>query len=115
MIATRSKDRVPASVEAEEQRQGPGDLRLPRVHVPLCAGPGRDVGECPASGPEALHLVRLRLNRAGGTTPDGVGDLCQNADFNRDGVVDILDVTLERRALIGLEPTLNPAQPPSTP
>jgi hypothetical protein len=45
--------------------------------------------------------------------PDGVGNLCQNADFNGDGVVDILDVILLRRGLAELEPTLDPSMPPS--
>jgi hypothetical protein len=46
-------------------------------------------------------------------TPDGVGDLCQNADFNGDGQVDLLDVTLLRRWIVGEEPSLDPSLPPS--
>ncbi len=43
--------------------------------------------------------------------PDGVGDACQNGDFSGDGRVDILDVTLLRRGLVGLEPQLDPSLP----
>ena len=45
-------------------------------------------------------------------SPDGVGDLCQNGDFNGDGTVDILDIILQRRGLAELEPTLDPSMPP---
>ena len=84
-----------------------------RVPVYDAAGEQRPVmiRHCPS----AYNPDQLDQGGFDTTTPDGVGDLCQNADFNRDGIVDILDVTLERRALIGLEPTLDPAQPPSTP
>jgi len=47
------------------------------------------------------------------TVPDGVGDACQNGDWNRDGKVDVLDTTLVRRALAGLDPPLDPRQPPN--
>lgn len=45
--------------------------------------------------------------------PDGVGDACQNADWNHDGKVDVLDATLLRRALAGLPPSEDPRQPPN--
>ena len=70
-----------------------------------------DVDNCPSAyNPDQLDQAGF-----GTVIRDGVGDLCQNADFNRDGTVDLLDVTLERRGLSGLEPTLDPALPPSSP
>jgi hypothetical protein len=55
-----------------------------------------------------------QLDRGGQdtSTPDGVGDSCQNGDWNGDGIFDILDITLARRKLAGLEPGLDPDMPP---
>lgn len=39
-------------------------------------------------------------------TPDGVGDACQNGDFDGNGIVDTIDMTLGRRALVGLDPPI---------
>ncbi len=43
--------------------------------------------------------------------PDGVGDACQLADADRDGDVDILDVTLIRRRLALQPPLIDPSLP----
>ena len=48
----------------------------------------------------------------GGPGADGTGDLCQNGDFNDDGVVDILDTVLMRRRLADLPVMLNEQMPP---
>ncbi|MEM9176428.1 MAG: FG-GAP-like repeat-containing protein [Myxococcota bacterium] len=70
-----------------------------------------DVDNCPSAfNPEQLDAAGFGTGVA-----DGVGDLCQNGDFNRDGATDLLDATLIRRGLIDLEPALDPALPPSTP
>ena len=50
----------------------------------------------------------------GADVPDGVGDACQNGDFDRDGTAGLVDSVLFQRGLVGLEPTLDPAQPPTT-
>ena len=70
-----------------------------------------DVDNCPS----AYNPFQEDSAGFGGIAPDGIGDLCQNGDFNGDGSVDILDTTLVRRRLIGLEPALDPALPPSAP
>jgi len=65
--------------------------------------------------PSAYNPFQEDVAGFGSATPDGVGDLCQNGDFDRNGEVDVLDITLQRRGLVGLEPTLDPSLPPSTP
>jgi len=49
----------------------------------------------------------------GGAGADGTGDRCQSADFDRNGTADLLDLVLLRRALVGLEPNLDPSTPPA--
>lgn len=44
-------------------------------------------------------------------TPDGVGDVCQNGDWNGDGSADIVDIVLIRQHLAGSQ-TLDPRMPP---
>ena len=68
-----------------------------------------DVDNCPS----AYNPSQEDVAGIGTATPDGVGDLCQNADFNDDGEVDILDITLVRRAAVGLEPDLDRSMPPA--
>jgi len=70
-----------------------------------------DVDNCPS----AFNPKQTDTAGFGTATPDGVGDLCQNGDFDRNGEVDVLDITLQRRGLVGLEPTLDPSLPPSAP
>lgn len=70
-----------------------------------------DVDDCPS----AYNPFQEDTAGFGSPLPDGVGDACQNGDFDGDGQVEVLDVTPERRGLIGLEPDLDPALPPSTP
>lgn len=62
--------------------------------------------------PSAYNPLQADSATLGGASSDGVGDLCQNADFDKSGGVDVLDVTVERRALAGLEPELELAMPP---
>ncbi len=70
-----------------------------------------DLDNCPS----AYNPLQRDRGGLGSALPDGVGDLCQNGDFNGDGILDMSDVTLERRGLVGLEPALDPALPPAQP
>ena len=65
--------------------------------------------------PSAYNPFQLDRGGFDSIIPDGIGDACQNADFNRDGIVDLLDLTLLLRGLDGLVPILDPALPPSQP
>ena len=47
----------------------------------------------------------------GTTEPDGVGDACQNGDVNGDGIVDIEDVVVLRRGIVGAAPGFDPSFP----
>jgi hypothetical protein len=76
-------------------------------------GDADDIGDSCDNCPVTPNRAQTDQGGLASVVPDGVGDLCQNADFNGDGVVDILDVTLLRRALIGLEPALDPSMPPA--
>ena len=49
------------------------------------------------------------LNTSG---PDGIGDVCQRADIDADGDVDMADDTVLRRKLADLPPGFDPAVPP---
>lgn len=73
------------------------------------------VGDACDNCPRTHNPDQLDHGGRGRSEPDGVGDACQNGDWNHDGRVDILDVTLMRRSLVGLEPQLDPAMPPSAP
>jgi len=46
------------------------------------------------------------------TGPDGVGDRCQNGDYNGDGIVDIIDSSIMRRQLAGAPVVLEVEMPP---
>ena len=70
------------------------------------------VGDACDNCPRTSNADQLDRGSIGGPTPDGIGDACQNGDFNGDGVVDVLDVSLVRRALAGEEAPLSPSQPP---
>jgi hypothetical protein len=65
--------------------------------------------------PRTYNPDQADTGGVGVATPDDVGDACQNGDFNRDGIFDLLDITLERRSIIGLDPPLDPAMPPNGP
>ncbi len=70
------------------------------------------VGDVCDNCPRTTNPAQADSGGIGGG-PDGVGSDCQNADFNEDGVVDLLDTVLLRRRLAGLEPDLDPAMPPA--
>jgi hypothetical protein len=44
-------------------------------------------------------------------TPDGVGNVCQNGDWNGDGTANLVDVVIIRRFLAGAQ-SVNPRMPP---
>lgn len=65
--------------------------------------------------PSAYNPLQVDSGTIASTDLDGVGDLCQNFDIDPGGVVDIVDITLARRALAGLEPDTELAMPPRSP
>lgn len=62
--------------------------------------------------PSAYDPLQPDSGTLGSLSPDGVGDLCQNADFDGSGQTDLVDVTLLRRALAGLPPGVVLSMPP---
>jgi hypothetical protein len=62
--------------------------------------------------PRTHNSDQLDRGGLGSNTPDGIGDACQNSDWNGDGRADLLDSVLLRRRLGGQAPVLDPSLPP---
>jgi hypothetical protein len=82
-VLLRTPDKLPAELRAQ---------------ITVVEGDGR--GDVCDNCVGAINPDQADSGGIGTTTPYGVGDLCQNGDFNEDGVVDILDITLLRRAAV---------------
>ena len=84
----------------------------------LVANPGQENRDADAHGDACDNCPRTtnpdQLDRGGisSSSPDGVGDLCQSADFDGDGGLNAFDITLVRRALAGVQGEIDPRVPP---